>query len=118
VEEHALEQVSARDLRADLAAAALGQEEVAHAPCVLVFTAILARTTRKYGERGVRYLHMEAGHAAQNVLLTATALGLAAYPLGAFEDARVAQVIHLGRGEAPVYLVPVGEPRLPARGRQ
>jgi SagB-type dehydrogenase family enzyme len=113
VEEHALEQVAARDLRAELAAAALGQEEVAHAPCVLVFAAVLARTTRKYGERGVRYVHMEAGHAAQNALLTATALGLAAYPLGAFEDARVAEVLRLGRGEAPVYLVPVGAPRFP-----
>jgi SagB-type dehydrogenase family enzyme len=116
VEEHALERVSSRDLRADLAAAALGQEEVAQAPCVLAFAAVLARTTRKYGERGVRYVHMEAGHAAQNVLLTATALGLAAYPLGAFEDARVVEVLRLGRGEAPVYLVPVGAPRFAAQG--
>lgn len=116
VEAHALERVSARDLRADLAAAALGQEEVAQAPCVLVFAAVLSRTTRKYGERGVRYVHMEAGHAAQNVLLTATALGLAAYPLGAFEDARVVEVLRLGRGEAPVYLVPVGAPRFPVGG--
>jgi nitroreductase len=61
---------------------------------------------------------MEAGHAAQNVLLTATALGLAAYPLGAFEDARVAQVLRLGRGEAPVYLVPVGAPRFPVGGQR
>jgi SagB-type dehydrogenase family enzyme len=96
-----------------LAPAELGQEEVAHAPCVLVFAAVLARTTRKDGERGVRYVHMEAGHAAQNVLLTATALGLAAYPVGAFEDARVAEMLRLGRGEAPVYLVPVGAPRFP-----
>lgn len=118
VEEHALERVSARDSRADLAAAALGQEEVAQAPCVLVFAAVLSRTTRKYGERGVRYVHMEAGHAAQNVLLAATALGLAAFPLGAFEDARVVEVLRLGRGEAPVYLVPVGEPRFPVGGER
>lgn len=116
VETHALERVAARDVRTELAAAALGQEEIASAPCVLVFTAVLAMTTRKYGERGVRYVHIEAGHAAQNVLLTATALGLAAYPVGAFEDARVAEVLRLGRGEAPVYLVPVGAPRFAVRG--
>lgn len=108
VSAHALEEVLPRDLRADLAGAALGQEEIAHAPCVLVFTALQARTTRKYGERGIRYVHMEAGHAVQNALLTATALGLAAYPAGAFDDARVAGLLRLGPKETPLYLVPVG----------
>lgn len=116
VAEHALERVSSRDLRGDLAAAALGQAEVAEAPCVLVFAAVVTRTTRKYGERGERYVYMEAGHAAQNALLAATALGLAAYPVGAFEDARVVQVMKLGRSEAPLYLVPIGEPKLPVGG--
>lgn len=116
VEEHALERVSSRDLRGDLAAAALGQQEIAEAPCVLALVAVVTRTTRKYGERGERYVHMEAGHAAQNALLTATALGLAGYPVGAFEDARVAQLLRLGRSEAPLYLVPVGAPRFAAQG--
>jgi SagB-type dehydrogenase family enzyme len=115
---HALDRVGARDVRADLAAAALGEEGIAGAPCVLAITAVVTRTTRKYGERGERYVHMEAGHAAQNVLLTATALELAAYPVGAFEDARVAQLLHLGRGEVPLYLVPVGAPRFAARGER
>jgi SagB-type dehydrogenase family enzyme len=115
---HALERVAASDLRPDLAAAALGQEEIAAAPCVLVIAAVLARTTRKYGERGVRYVHIEAGHAAQNVLLTATALGLAAYPVGAFEDGHVARLLRLGPREAPLYLVPVGAPRFPAQDRR
>lgn len=113
---HALERIASRDLRADLAAAALGQHEVAQAPCVLVFTAVPARTTRKYGERGVRYVHIEVGHAAQNVLLAATALGLAAYPVGAFDDARVADLMQLGRGEMPLYLLPVGASRSATRG--
>jgi SagB-type dehydrogenase family enzyme len=115
VEEHALERASPRDLRGDLAAAALGQQEIAEAPCVLVLAAVVTRTTRKYGERGERYVHMEAGHAAQNALLAATALGLAGYPVGAFDDARVAQLLRLGRGEVPLYLVPVGAPRFPVR---
>jgi nitroreductase len=59
---------------------------------------------------------MEAGHAAQNALLAATALGLAAYPVGAFEDARVVQVMKLGRSEAPLYLIPVGAPRFSVGG--
>jgi SagB-type dehydrogenase family enzyme len=108
---HALERVASSDLRRDLAAAALGQAEVAEAPCVLALTAVVKRTTRKYGERGVRYIHMEAGHAAQNALLTAAALGLAAYPVAAFDDARVTQLLALPQGEVPLYLVPVGAPR-------
>jgi SagB-type dehydrogenase family enzyme len=114
---HALEHVSSRDLRADLAEAALGQQEVAQAPCVLILTAEAARTTRKYGERGVRYVHIEIGHAAQNVLLAAAALGLAAYPVGAFDDARLAELLRLGRGEAALYLVPVGAPPVATRSR-
>jgi SagB-type dehydrogenase family enzyme len=114
VKAHALERLSTRDLRHDLAAAALGQAEVAQAPCVLVFTAVAARTMRKYGERGERYACLEAGHAAQNALLSAAALGLAAYPVGAFDDARVARAMQLPRSEAPLYLVPVGAPRVSA----
>lgn len=105
---HALELLAAGDLRAEFAAAALGQHEVAQAACVLVVTAIPSRTTRKYGERGVRYVHLEVGHAAQNVLLAAAALGLAAYPVGAFDDDRVARLLRAGRGELPLYLLPVG----------
>jgi SagB-type dehydrogenase family enzyme len=117
-EAHALERLSPRDRRAELAEGALGQHEVAQAPCVLAFTAVVARTTRKYGERGVRYVHMEVGHAAQNVLLAAAALGLAAYPVGAFDDARVGELLQLGRGEAALYLLPVGAPPSATRSRR
>lgn len=115
---HSLERLSSSDLRTDLAEAALGQPEVAQAPCVLVFTAVAARTTPKYGERGMRYVHMEVGHAAQNVLLAAVALGLAAYPVGAFDDVRVGELLQLARNEAALYLVPVGAPLSANRSRR
>ena len=83
---HAIELLSKKDLRQTLSDAALGQSSVANASIDIVITAIYQRTTRKYGERGIRYSHMEAGHAAQNVLLEATALGLGAVPIGAFYD--------------------------------
>ncbi|HEU0201861.1 MAG TPA: nitroreductase family protein [Burkholderiaceae bacterium] len=59
----------------------------------------------------MRYAYIEAGHAAQNLLLTAAALGLAAYPVGAFNDAQGSELLRVGRGEAPLYLVPVGAAR-------
>ncbi len=63
----------AGDQRRELAAA-LSQDCAANAAAVLVFTAVERRTTRKYGSRGVRYMHIEVSHAAQNVFLQATAL--------------------------------------------
>ena len=99
------------DQRRALAAAAYGQSAVADAAVVIVITAVYARTAEKYGEeRAFRYVAMEAGHAAQNVLLQAVALGLGAVPVGAFDDAQVAQLLRLDMGEAPLYLIPVGHP--------
>ena len=75
---------------------------------VFAFTVVERRTTRKYGPRGVRYVHIEVGHAAQNLALQATALGLGTVTVGAFDDAVVARLLHLPEGEAPLYLMPVG----------
>ena len=103
-----------KDIRAELARAALGQECVANAPCVFAITSVAVRTTRKYGSRGIRYIHIEAGHAAQNLLLQAQALGLAGVPVGAFDDDAVARVLRIAREEEPLYLLPVGWPLRPA----
>ena len=55
-----------------------------------------------------RYVHLEAGHVAQNVLLEATALGLAGVPVGAFSDAGIQQTLGLPSDHAPLYLLPIG----------
>lgn len=99
------------DLREPLARAALGQSWLATAAVVLVVTGNVGRTAERYGDRAERYVQLEAGHAAQNVLLQATALGLAATPVGAFEDDEVARLIALPDDEQPLYLLPVGHPR-------
>lgn len=107
-EKHTLVHVTAGDKRKGLAAAALGQEWVAQAAAILVFGAVEERTTRKYGQRGVRYIYTELGHAAQNVLLQAVALGLGAAVVGAFDDAHVAGVVNMQKDERALYLVPAG----------
>ena len=98
------------DLRPALQWAAQSQEPVGLSPAVFVITAQPARMVGHYGSRGERYVHLEAGHAAQNLLLEATAMGLGAVPIGAFDDARVRNVLDLGSGREVVYLIPVGEP--------
>ena len=99
------------DYRRDLKAAALDQEFLAEAPVTLVITAVYERTAVKYGDRAARYVHLEAGHAAQNVLLEAVALGLGAVPIGAFSDERLETVLELPVDERPIYLIAVGHPR-------
>ena len=107
---HKLTKLSTGDQRHKFAAAAHGQDSVADAAAVLVFTAVERRTTRKYGSRGLRYIHIEVGHVSQNVFLEATALGLGAVVVGAFEDDAVRELLQLPEGEAPLYLMPLGRP--------
>ena len=97
------------DRRDDLAEAALGQSWMSDAALTLAFAADYQRTTGKYGQRGIQYVHIEAGHAAQNTLLTAVAMNLGAAVVGAFNDRRVATVIDLPKQETPLYLLPVGQ---------
>jgi SagB-type dehydrogenase family enzyme len=108
---HKLVVLSHDDLRVQLWAVSLMQSAVREAPAVIVVTAVYARTAAKYGYRAERYVKLEAGHAAQNVLLQATALGLGGVPIGAFDDAGVQRVLGLPADHEPLYLMPVGHPR-------
>jgi SagB-type dehydrogenase family enzyme len=107
---HRAEILSGTDLRGALARAALDQEAVRDAPAVFVIAADDDRTAAKYGGRGERYVHLEAGHATQNLLLQAVAMGLGGVPVGAFSDEDVARVLDLPADLVPLYLVPIGHP--------
>lgn len=99
------------DRRPALYEAALAQEAVLTAPAVIVITAVYRRTAERYGaQRTPRYVHMEVGHAAQNVLLQAVSLGLGSVPVGAFYDDRVRAALALPAEHEPLYLLPVGHP--------
>lgn len=106
---HQLLALSQNDARPDLHAAALRQDPVRQAPAVFIVTAVYERTAQKYGdERTPRYVHLEAGHAAQNLLLQAVALGLGAVPIGAFHDEEIQKALGLPADHRPLYLIPVG----------
>ena len=110
--EHQLKRLADRDLRPALYRAGLEQEQLREAPAVFVIAAVYERTSQKYGQaRTPRYVHMEAGHAAQNLLLEAVALGLGSVPVGAFHDDEVRRVLSLPTNHRPIYLLPVGHPR-------
>lgn len=107
-ESHALVQTDSSDCRPALCAAALGQTYIRSAAVDLVMIADFQQVMGKYGERGLRYVYMEAGHAAQNVYLQAAALGLGTVAIGAFDDAEVTRMLRLARVEHPLYIMPVG----------
>lgn len=107
---HSITLVKRGDLSRALYEAALEQEWVLEARACIVIAAVYERTTGRYGQRGVRYVHMEVGHAGQNIYLQATALGLATVAIGAFHDEEVKRIVGLGPGEEPLYLMPLARP--------
>ncbi len=106
-----LAMLSSEDMRLGLWEAGLMQDALREAPVVIIVTAVYARTEGKYGDRAERYVCLEAGHAAQNILLQATALDLGAVPIGAFYDQQVQEVLALPADHEPLYLIPVGHLR-------
>jgi SagB-type dehydrogenase family enzyme len=108
---HDLMPVVQRDQRAKLAAAALEQGWLTDAPVTIAIAAVYERTAGKCKQRAERYVHMEVGHAAQNVHLQAVALNLGTVVVGAFDGAEVKRVLALAAIEKPLCLMPVGKPR-------
>ena len=106
---HELEMVGEGDKRAQICRAALGQPCVKKGAIVIVFSAVYERVSRKYGKRAIRYVHMEVGHAAQNIYLQAAALNLATVVIGAFRDDEVKMIMNLPDEEQPLYIMPVGK---------
>ena len=72
---------------------------------------IVERSAKKYGQRAPRYVHIEAGHAAQNLYLQAGARGLGTCIVGAFRDGPLKRALALPDRAEPLALLPVGAPR-------
>ena len=110
IDAHSLTRHYDEDVRLELARAALNQEFIYQAPVDIVICALYGRTLGRYGARGERYVHMEVGHAGQNIYLQATALGLATVAVGAFDDEQVRGVLRLDKQYEPLYIMPMGKP--------
>ncbi len=108
-ESHTLVSVVKGDKRAELCAAGLGQSCIQNGAAVIVIAAVYERTMKKYGQRGIRYVHIEVGHAAQNIYLQAVSLNLGTVMIGAFDDGKVKKVLHMQDIEQPLSIMPVGK---------
>lgn len=109
-QEHCLVVVMNRDVRRSLARASFSQMWFAEAPLVFTITAVLSRTEMVYGERAERYVQIEVGCAAENLMLQAVAMGLGSVAVGAFSDEEVSGVLSLPEGCEPSLVIPVGYP--------
>lgn len=99
------------DIRHSLSLSALDQSHIEEAAVDIVIAAEYERTTDKYGQRGRRYVHMEAGHVGQNLCLQAQSLDVGVCPVGAFDDEEVKALLELPDGEEPLYIFSVGQVR-------
>jgi SagB-type dehydrogenase family enzyme len=106
---HQLVRIAVGDRRRELGEIALRQHWIGEAPAIVVISAVLPRTSAKYGDWGQRYVHIEAGHAAENVCLQAVALGLGTTVVGAFSDRDVRRLLARSE-EDPLLLIPLGKP--------
>jgi SagB-type dehydrogenase family enzyme len=109
--DHLLEQVRAENVAAHQVSALFGgQSWFGEAAVIVVLTAIPLRSLWKYGERGYRYILIEAGHVAQNLNLVAVEVGLGSANVGAFFDSALTQFLELDdEVEFPLYAVAVGD---------
>ena len=106
---NAIELLQDRDVTPALCKAALGQTMVRESAVVFIWTAVVARSKWKYGERAYRYIYMDAGHIGQNLYLAAVALGLGCCTIGAFFDDEVNEILNIdGTEETAVYMGVVG----------
>jgi len=108
---HQLERSIEGDLRGAVGSTTFDQAFVAHGAAVLVFSAVYKRTCAKFGEGGRKLVHMDLGHAAQNVHLQAAALKIGTVVVGAFRPENVKEVLNLRASEEPLYLMPLGRER-------
>jgi len=111
IQPHQLEILQQRDLRRQIAAAALGQTMCATAAAVFIWTAIFERCKWKYGQRAYRYIYLDAGHIAENLALAAVSLNLGTCEIGALYDDHVNAIIGIdGNEESTICMAAVGAP--------
>lgn len=111
-EDRSIEIIKLGDFSEEIKSLALFQDPLAEAAVVFIWTAVFERTTRKYGERGIRYIHIEAGHISENLYLQANSMNLGVVAIGAFDDNGVNNFLGVdGKRESVIYMNAVGRKR-------
>lgn len=105
-----LDQISKGDSATEVAACCLDQKFMASSAVTFIWSAVLRRTLSKYGNRGMRYVLLDAGHICQNLLVAAESTGSGACPVAAFYDNEMNSLLGLDAAEETViYTAAVGK---------
>jgi len=115
-EKHVLHKISDKDTREKLSEAfftALNKVAIKTAPLTIILAADNERALKATPlfESAVRFVHLEAGHATQNLILQAVSFGLGVCTITSYNVATVYEVLKLPLNHRPIYLLPVGFPR-------
>jgi SagB-type dehydrogenase family enzyme len=108
--DHSLMQIGNQDIRSNLAVAASGAESISGAGCDIIITGSFRKLTDRFKNDARKYMYMEAGHVAQNILLQAVSLDLGAVPVGGFDKTQVRKACGLRKTLDPLYIISVGYP--------
>ena len=103
---HSLVKLLDGDYRPRLTRETAGRYFVEGGAIYILFTGVYSRIGA--GDEGVKYVHMEVGHAAQNVYLQAVALGLGTVVNGGIDADGIREILELPVTEEPLYFMPVG----------
>lgn len=110
-EDETLDVLRARDESDAVAGCMIQRDLAASAAAVVLVSAIFLRSTFKYGDRGYRFVLLEAGHVGQNATLTAQEMGLATAPVGGYLDRDLDRYLGFdGLTESVVYVLLIGRP--------
>jgi SagB-type dehydrogenase family enzyme len=113
--EHALLPLDAdADIAQQISDACQYQKQITESAVTFIWVAEMTRMYWRYGERGYRYIHLDAGHVCQNLYLSAEAINCGVCAIAAFDDDQLNGVLKLdGNEQFVVYLGTVGK-RKPA----
>lgn len=107
--EHAAVQTKKGNPWEELLKAGFKPASVYHSPCVFVIGAEFERTSKRFGDEATRYVYLEGGHAAQNLLLQAEALGLSTVPIGVALNQQVCDLLGIPKEQKPIYVIATGQ---------
>jgi len=107
--DHTLKKISEGDKRIEVSNAALQQDAIENSSAIIIITAVVKRTSVKYGNRAERYVNIEVGAVGQNIYLQSVSLGLGTVMIGAFKDKALKKVLELPANENPFAIMPLGK---------
>lgn len=109
--EHKLVEINTNSNITDkIIAACLGQGFIKSSAVTFIWTAVAYRMTYRYGQRGYRYLHLDAGHVCQNLYLSAECIGCGVCASGAFVDDDLNPLLGVdGEDEFVIFVAAAGK---------